>query len=446
MKATANDGPWTIIDLFAGAGGFSEGFRQAGFRSIVANDFDEWAAATYSANHARHGSRMIVGDICSPRIKAQLIECIQGQQIDVVVGGPPCQAFSQVRNHDRIIKDPRNSLYRQYVSIVRTVQPRTFVMENVVGLDNLAGGEVKRQIVEDLQLGGAYCVASAVVDVAMCGVPQSRPRILFVGVRSDLRSKPSFPRGTTLPLPELDRVLRKGRWTYELTGCPLFPLEGQIALQALLDPESLELTTVEQAIGDLCHLRPSETLVRKPSDGVVPYIMEPASAYQRARRAGSTALYNADVPSIREDTVRRLKAIPQGGNFRDIPERLNGRYLDGRKWGPDIGRDNLSRKHFSAYRKLHPNIFSWTLNTKADCVYHYAQQRALSVREFARLHSFDDTYIFNNGDRHSRYRQVGNSVPPLLAKAIAESLIPILSAHDRDRSSHGSLGHAEAAD
>jgi DNA (cytosine-5)-methyltransferase 1 len=144
--------------------------------------------------------------------------------------------------------------------------------------------------------------------------------------------------------------------------------------------------------------------------------------------------------------VRRLKAIPQGGNFRDIPERLNGRYLDGRKWGPDIGRDNLSRKHFSAYRKLHPNIFSWTLNTKADCVYHYAQQRALSVREFARLHSFDDTYIFNNGDRHSRYRQVGNSVPPLLAKAIAESLIPILSAHDRDRSSHGSLGHAEAAD
>jgi DNA (cytosine-5)-methyltransferase 1 len=446
VEATANDRTLTVIDLFAGAGGFSEGFRQAGFQTVVANDFDEWAAATYSDNHTRHGARMIVGDICSPRVRAQLIECVQGQRIDVVIGGPPCQAFSQVRNHDRIIKDPRNSLYRQYVSIVETVQPLAFVMENVVGLDNLAGGDVKRQIVEDLQLGGRYFVESTVVDAALFGVPQSRPRILFVGVRSDLQMRPPFPRGTTLPLPQLERTWRRGRWAYELASSPLSPLEGQIALQALLDDESIELTTVEQAIGDLCHLQPAEKLVRKPSDGVVSYVMEPSTAYQRARRAGSTVLYNADVPSIRDDTVRRLKAIPQGGNFRDIPERLNGRYLNGQKWGPDIGRDNLSRKHFSAYRKLHPNIFSWTLNTKADCVYHYATQRALSVREFARLHSFDDTYVFNNGDRHSRYRQVGNSVPPLLAKSVAEALIPILQAYDNGDTAACSVEYANAAD
>jgi DNA (cytosine-5)-methyltransferase 1 len=438
--------PWTAIDLFAGAGGFSEGFRQAGFHTVVANDFDPWAAATYSDNHAGHGAHMIVGDICSSHIKAQLIECARGQQIDVVIGGPPCQAFSQVRNHDRIIKDPRNSLYRQYVSIVETIQPHAFVMENVVGLDSLAGGRVKRQIVEDLQLGGDYCVASTVLDAAMFGVPQSRPRILFVGVRSDLCIRPPFPAGTTLPVPHLERVMQKGRWVYELTASSLSPLDGRIALQTLLDTEALELTTVEQAIGDLCHLQAAGKLLRKPSDDVSPYVEGPTSAYQRARRVGSIALCNADVPSIREDTVRRLVAIPQGGNFRDIPETLNGRYLDGKKWGPDIGRDNLSRKHFSAYRKLHPNIFSWTLNTKADCVYHYSTPRALSVREFARLHSFDDTYRFSNGDRHSRYRQVGNAVPPLLAKAIADSLIPVLSACREDHSIRATIREAEAAD
>src|SRR5262249_10947982 len=109
-------------------------------------------------------------------------------------------------------------------------------------------------------------------------------------------------------------------------------------------------------------------------------------------------------PSIREDTIARLKAIPQGGNFRDIPVKLTARYLNGKKWGPELGRDNLSRKYFFAYRKLFPDHFSWTLNTKADCVYHYAAPRALSVREFARLHAFDDTYHFMYGDRHSRYR------------------------------------------
>jgi DNA (cytosine-5)-methyltransferase 1 len=101
--------------------------------------------------------------------------------------------------------------------------------------------------------------------------------------------------------------------------------------------------------------------------------------------------------------------------------------LSGKKWGPELGKPNLSRKYYFAYRKLHPEFFSWTLNTKADCVYHYDVPRALTVREFARLHSFRDDYRFMFGDRHSRYRQVGNAVPPLLAKAIAQAVAERLS-------------------
>ncbi len=421
------------LDLFCGAGGLSEGLRQAGFHTAAANDSDAWAGATFEANHGSKGTTFIPGDIGDRAVQGRLLEIARVHEIDLLAGGPPCQAFSQVRNHDRLINDPRNTLYRHYVVMLRATMPRTFCMENVVGLYNLAGGEAKRQIMADLALGGDYRVECRVLDAAAFGVPQSRPRVVFIGIRADLGVDPVFPHG--LSIPPLERIRSAMGWTYAHSAeTPA----GLSVMRRLLDPEDTTLTTVEQAIGDLAFLRPSQRLLRKPSNKPTNYELAQSSAYQRARRGCATVLYNADVPSIREDTIARLLAIPQGGNFRDIPEELNGRYLSGKRWGPDIGRENLSRKHFSAYRRLYADHVSWTLNTKSDCVYHYDSPRALSVREFARLHSFDDTYLFLNGDRHSRYRQIGNAVPPLLAKAVAEALEPVLAAHDaiRDRAAY----------
>jgi DNA (cytosine-5)-methyltransferase 1 len=415
------------LDLFSGAGGFSEGFRHAGFHTAVATDVDAWAGATYDLNHAKHGTRFLLGDISKPALQEELFDCVRDQDLDVIIGGPPCQGFSQVRNHDRLINDPRNRLYRHYVSVIRELRPRTFVMENVPGLENLAGGAVRAQILEDLALGGDYRVDCRVLDAAAFGVPQNRLRILFVGVRHDLGVAPRFPQSPFADaLPIIDRRVRGSRWTYRHRKSP----ETVRALAKLLDPSSTALVTVEQAIGDLTWLRPNAKLVRKPSNNPIQYQAAASSAFQRARRAHSNDLFNADVPSIREDTVKRLRTIPQGGNFRDLPHELAARYLSGKKWGPELGRETLSRKYFFAYRKLHPEYFSWTLNTKADCVFHYGTPRALTVREFARLHSFDDTYHFLAGDRHSRYRQVGNAVPPLFAKAIAETITDILAAAD----------------
>jgi DNA (cytosine-5)-methyltransferase 1 len=412
------------LDLFSGAGGFSEGFRQAGFQSAVATDIDPWAGATYDLNHRKHGTTFVLGDISRRAVQEELFDAAGKQELDAIIGGPPCQGFSQVRNHARLIDDPRNRLYRHYVSVIRHLRPRTFVMENVPGLENLAGGAVRRQILEDLTLDGEYRVECRVLDAAAFGVPQNRLRILFIGVRADLGVLPEFPETPfASALPALDRAERGGRWSYRHRKSP----ETVRALAKLLDPQCADLVNVEQAIGDLDWLRPSDRLVRKPSDHSIPYASAPSSAYQRARRANSAELFNADVPSIREDTVKRLRAIPQGGNFRDLPEELAARYLSGKKWGPELGRDTLSRKYFFAYRKLHPAHFSWTLNTKADCVFHYGTPRALTVREFARLHSFDDTYHFLAGDRHSRYRQIGNAVPPLFAKAIGETVAGILA-------------------
>jgi DNA (cytosine-5)-methyltransferase 1 len=422
--ASPDSGLPVCLDLFAGAGGFSEGFRQAGFHTLAATDIDAWAAATYVLNHQRHGTRFLLGDISKPQLQDELFETIGKRELDVIIGGPPCQGFSQVRNHARLIFDPRNRLYRHYVEVIQRLRPRTFVMENVPGLENLGGGAVRAQILEDLSLDGEYRVDCRVLDAAAFGVPQNRLRILFIGVRHDLNTPPRFPESPFSDcLPTLLRRPHGQRWRYGHRQSP----DTVRSLAKLLDPSSSELVTVEQAIGDLTWLRPSDKLVRKPSDCSISYETEAVSAYQLVRRGKSKELFNADVPSIRDDTVRRLRSIPQGGNYRDLPHELAARYLSGEKWGPELGRKTLSRKYFFAYRKLHPDHFSWTLNTKADCVFHYGTPRALTVREFARLHSFDDTYHFLAGDRHSRYQQVGNAVPPLFAKTIGKAIASILA-------------------
>jgi DNA (cytosine-5)-methyltransferase 1 len=161
MRSRASRRRFTCLDLFAGAGGFSEGFRLGGFQTIAATDNDPWAGATYARNHSQHGTKFVLGDISKRATKEELLSLARGIELDAVIGGPPCQAFSQVRNHHRVIDDPRNALYRHYVEVIARLRPRTFVMENVPGLENLAGGAVRNQILEDLALDGEYLFGGA---------------------------------------------------------------------------------------------------------------------------------------------------------------------------------------------------------------------------------------------------------------------------------------------
>lgn len=414
----------TVVDLFAGAGGISEGFRQAGFQVVAATDNDPDACATFARNFP--DAKVIHGDIRDKKIKSELLEASHG--IDVVVGGPPCQAFSQVRNHARLIDDPRNSLYKEFVRIVAKVLPSAFVMENVTGIDQMG---FRDQILTDLEMLGEYVVQPQVIDAADVGVPQTRKRLIFIGVRRSLGlSAPLVPLSGVTRALALQRILNRGKCSYHLGSDDEFSARW---LRRLADPEDLAAVTAEQAISDLRALRAGNR------EDAVKYtrFLAAQSAYQRYMREGAgEELANVQVPRMLEDTARRLKAIPPGGNHRDLPEELTQRNLTGQKWGQENGSGLLSRRHFYAYRRLHPDIWSWTLNTKADSVYHYRDVRALSVREFARLHSFPDRFVFttdsrpgqlpgrhDGGPAHSRYRQVGNAVPPLLARACAAALL-----------------------
>jgi DNA (cytosine-5)-methyltransferase 1 len=414
----------TALDLFCGAGGIAEGFRQAGFRSVAASDIDPDACATFARNFP--DARVVHGDLRDPRVKSALLEA--ASEVDVIVGGPPCQAFSQVRNHARLIDDPRNSLYKEFVEIVARLLPAGFVMENVTGIDQMG---FREQITLDLELGGEYDVLPQVIDAADVGVPQTRERLVFIGVRRSLQvPAPRVPvTGITRAL-KLERALFRGKHRYALRADP--DLFAHVLVDALSDPGDLRAVTAEQAISDLEQLG-----VGNRTDSLAYASIGPAtSGYQRAMRdPDSEFVHNVQVPRLRADTALRLRAIPPGGNHRDLPSELTLRNITGNKWGPENGTGLLSRRHFYAYRRLHPGIWSWTLNTKADSVYHYRALRSLSVREFARLHSFPDRFVFTTDPRageligrhpggaaHSRYRQVGNAVPPLLARACALAL------------------------
>lgn len=418
------DTPLTVIDLFAGAGGLSEGFRQAGFRIVAGSDVDPDACRTYALNFPE--AAVICGDVRSQDVHSKILAA--GYGVDVVVGGPPCQAFSQVRNHSRLIDDPRNSLYREFVALVGQLSPRAFLMENVPGLAQMG---VLEQVVEDLELGGNYRVNPQVVDAADFGVPQTRKRIVFLGIRKDLAVPPLLMAGSGAT--ETLALVRHNKGSYSIGRKGG---DSDTCLRQLADSRSLAVVSVEQAISDLRHLEAG----RRTDTILMSELGAPESAYQRLMRRGvGTELTNVSVPRINKDTVTRLSSLPQGGNHRDLDESLLARYISGQRWGPSTDTGRLVRAHFYAYRKLHPQIWAWTLNTKADSAYHYLDPRALSVREFARLQSFPDRFVFatdprrgnipgriGGGPAHSRYRQVGNAVPPLLALAMAREVAKVV--------------------
>lgn len=366
----------SVVDLFCGAGGLSEGLRQAGFYPRVGIDFDKHAAATYRHNHP--GVPVIEKDI-STVTGAEILELSGVDRIDLVAGGPSCQGFST--HGKRMQDDPRNFLFKHFVRLVDELRPRMFLMENVKGMLTYNKGAFRRQIEAAFEEIG-YRTNFAQVVAADYGVPQLRHRILFMGTCDD-----NIP----LTFPQ--------------------PTHGESA-------EGLRpYVTVEQAIGDLPSIGKDYTRERRP------YQTPPQGPYQVYCRSGAPTEVSMHVGRPLSAQASKLaKFIGQGEGLRAVPvNHLPDRFKRMRR----ISNGELRRDCTTLYHRLSTERPSYTItcnykNVASGPFLHPNEDRSISHREAARFMSYPDRYEFVGA---SIPRQIGNSVPPLLAQAIGAHII-----------------------
>lgn len=386
----------TSLDLFAGAGGLSEGLREAGFTSLYANEISPRYAQTYAANHpsARVDSRDI-REVDAREVRGLL--GLERGELDLIAGGPPCQGFS-INAPRRSIEDARNHLFIEYLRFVSEFQPRVVMIENVPGMVSFEGGATLDAILQSLKNLG-YDADVRILYAPHYGVPQTRWRTIILGGRDGLNPGDLFPE-------PLCQAPVRVNFTSQFGGKNLISL-----------PRSLELplhVTVKDAIGDLPKLCNGE--VGEPEK---PYRQAADNPYQQLMRVNSTGVTCHEAGRLSKINLERMSHIPPGGNWTDIPEMLLPRGM------------RMARRsdHTKRYGRVHPDGLASTILTKCDphwgAYFHYEQDRVFTVREAARLQSFPDTYIFC-GSRVEQYEQVGNAVPPLLGAAVGRAIAQAL--------------------
>lgn len=359
-----------IIDLFAGVGGISVGFKKAGFEVVSANEYKSDIANTYIKNHP--GTKMIVDDIS--KIKSR--DLTNGHEIDVIVGGPPCQGFSmagkRIRNNGEFLNDPRNELFKEFYRIVKDLNPKVFVIENVAAILSMHDGRVKDEIISTFKKIG-YNTGVHVLLAADYGVPQLRRRAVFIGNRIGINPEEFFPKKT------------HGEGTNN------------------------KYVTIEDAIFDLPKINAGEgekeIIFNKPKK---------LTDYQKERIGKSKKLYNHQSSNHDPRIISLIKNIKPGGGRLDIPKELRTKSV-----------------HSGAYGRLEKDKPAYTITTRFDTpsvgrVTHPILNRALTPREAARIQSFDDDFIFY-GKKSSVGIQIGNAVPPLMANAIAKKIKQVLN-------------------
>lgn len=386
----------TMLDLFAGAGGLSEGLSEAGFHSLFASEIVPTYAETYKKNHP--SAEVLTADIRT--IDAEEIRQrigIEKGELDLVAGGPPCQGFS-INAPVRSVLDQRNHLFKEYLRFVDAFAPKAILIENVPGLVSFEHGATLHAILEALSQMG-YGADVRILGAAYYGVPQMRWRTIILGLRG--KQLPAY----AFPEPTYHAPIRPNFTTM---------FNGQMLVKLPSVEASTHFTTVEEAIGDLPPLKAGEK-----GDAVKVYLCDPMCDYQRRLRTGSTGVYNHEAPRLSKINMERLKYIKPGGNWTDIPDELLPKGMQRANKGD----------HTKRYGRVTADGLASTILTKCDphwgAYFHYNQDRSFTVREAARLQSFPDHYIFT-GSMAEQYAQVGNAVPPMLASAVGLALKSIL--------------------
>ncbi len=390
---------YTFIDLFAGCGGLSEGFYRQGFKALAHVEIDHWACETLRTRMKYYGYKdynkaVIEQDITSEDILETIDGVVKGESVDIIIGGPPCQAYStagRVRDGKRMATDPRNYLFESYVKILEHFSPKFFVFENVTGLlsAQVENAPILPKVLK--ALGKKYKVVSdpaiLVHNTADFGVPQLRKRVIIFGVRKDIKKN----------IIDLYNEVVKTHWN------PETPEDERKGKKRFVD--------VRQAIGDLPPVEPG-------FDASTQHFDYPCNNefLKRIGRAGIHPLMDHIARRHNDlDRERFHVMIHNHWSFgqlrRAMPqyEHEHARVFDNSyvvQWWDLPSKTILAHIYKDGFQFIHPDE---------------AQKRTFTVREAARIQSFPDDFEFK-GSRTEKYKQIGNAVPPLFAEALANSI------------------------
>lgn len=390
---------YTFIDLFAGCGGLSEGFYRKGFKALAHVEIDHWACETLRTRMKYYGYKdydkaVIEQDITSEDILERIEKIVRGRTVDIIIGGPPCQAYStagRVRDGKRMATDARNYLFESYVRILEYYKPKFFVFENVTGLLNakVEGSLIFPRVIN--ALGQSYKLINdpevLVHNTADYGVPQIRKRVIIMGVRNDIDKD----------VMQLYNDVVKTHWNPEV------PAIERIGRK--------QFVNVLQAIGDLPPVEPGQ-------DASTEEFNYPCNN-EFLKRIGAPGIHPLMDHIARNhnalDRERFQVMIHNHWSFgrlrREMPqyEHEHARVFDNSyvvQWWDMPSKTILAHIHKDGFQFIHPDE---------------AQRRTFTVREAARIQSFPDDFEFK-GSRGEKYKQIGNAVPPLFAEALAKSI------------------------
>ncbi|MCK6628927.1 MAG: DNA (cytosine-5-)-methyltransferase [Anaerolineae bacterium] len=403
------------IDMFCGAGGFSLGLSRAGFKIVAAIDNNPDAIRTYRLNHPEIPDEAIIEDEIQSdarRVKLkQLRNLLKGQELDLLVGGPPCQGYSMMGNRVphkyengdksfgsdyRFTEDKRNHLFKAMLRVARELKPRYVVIENVPGLGSASIKKEKTyadHIAESLERLG-YQVKVCLLEAVNFYIPQNRHRFFIFGTRQGE------------PIPNLEKFKQNIQ-------------EGQ-------------MTTLKHALYDLPRLSVSDgQWVAAHSNGIGRNIEWDQRYLERFQIRGNThILFNHVSRFNNEDDVRLYSELKEGETYQDLVSRIGMTKQFFKNYEVKNFHDKYYRLQWEGQSKtivshLHKDGNSF-VHPDPD-----RQIRSLSVREAARIQSFPDDYIFC-GSRGAQFIQIGNAVPPIMAQAIGEVLVEAIKAQENE--------------
>jgi DNA (cytosine-5)-methyltransferase 1 len=430
-----------LLDLFAGCGGLSLGFQAAGYALQAAVEFDSDAARSHGLNFhggdARHSQARDIITTHPEDLAAELELGPEADAVDIIIGGPPCQAFARVGRpklreidaHPQAFRnDPRARLYQEYLRYVGAFQPLAVLVENVPDVLNHGGQNIAEEICEVLEAKGYVC-GYTLLNAAFYGVPQMRERMFLVAYRREIADRVTFPDPTNwLVLPpgyEGSRAVA----LKVLNGC--LEEAHHYNEPPIASPKLAAAVTAEDALRDLPPIYARQQLAAgelrrgaRRFDQPVPYdTKHKVSAYGRLMR--SWPGFEAPEEGLRDHVIRYLPRDYEYQRLRDaiVPPYDATKFPNKwrKMWRDQPARTLMAHLGKDSYSHIH---------------YDSEQARTISVREAARLQSFPDGFVFC-GTMNPAFRQIGNAVPPLMARALAETMMIALRGREEQNNHVG---------